>query len=117
MAAPAEDGHMTGAGPAVAEMYGCKFDKLWAATKERAKQELPTRRDALPRLEVHQLREVSRGFPASTAVATDGLTMRPYQLLCDDALQVLATIFEAFEVSTVLRPQWGLLDMPLLRLL
>ena len=110
------DGTRTASGLDVANHYGQHFGRLWAATTTRPAQQPPPpmQRSALPRITAQQLRTLSRGWSAITAVGADGFAMCHYQHICDEGLEVLSGMFEAFELSTIFPPQWNMLGMPLL---
>ncbi len=115
------DGILTADPERMTEAYRAKYVKRWnngedtAAADVRRKQSpwATTARCALPMPLPTDIREASRAFPHTTAVAYDGMAMRHYDMLTDDALRVLGNIILTMEyIARVPPPSWKPLLCP-----
>ncbi len=118
----APDGIITAEPSRVVAAYRAKYSKRWngpeaANGEDRPRTQAPWRQAArchLPRATPAQLREASRAFSHDTAVAFDGIALRHYDMMTDDALHVLASIIVAMEAVGRLPPQLEALLMPMI---
>ena len=68
----------------------------------------------MPRLTAQQLRDAGLATSVSKSVPYDGIHPRHMAMLSDQGLGVLAMIWEAFELTTVLSPQVQVTMAPLI---
>ncbi len=132
------DGVVTADPRALLASYAAKYDDLWnkaARERERRRTELqsaqarlgakigggrpepPWRKGkATPlwRPEPGELRTIARTFRKDTVVAFDGVALRHYDMMSDEALGVVADIMEVMETVGALPSQLRLTEMPLL---
>jgi hypothetical protein len=90
-----------------------KYGRAWAADEAEGRYVWPDRQ-SLPRLTPEELREASKSFKKSTAIAYDGIHCRHYAMLCDGALSALGGLLEACELLGTLPRQSRMVVTPLL---
>ncbi len=124
----APDGCLASSPIRLLDTYRSKYDGLWNRGACRAVNATPkdsgggsrlpwhdrTVREAFPRSTPSQLREASLTFRERTLVAFDGVAMRHYALLSDDALEVLADFVLVIEYLGHLPQQLHFTAMPLI---
>ncbi len=90
-----------------------KYAKAWADDGDSGWYQ-STKREALPRLAPADLREASRLFKRTTAIAYDGIHVRHYAMLSDGALEALGGLLEVCELVGTFPRQARLVVTPLL---
>ncbi len=113
VAAKTEGGAMSSAPEEMLDEQRRRFRELWRPAQRAFRYDW---KDAgeLPRVEAARLREVASTFAHRTSQTYDGFHPRLLAALSDDALEVLATLLQAVEVSGRWPRQIGLVVSALL---
>ena len=82
-----------------------KYGEMWQAKSSGERLPRHQSREHLPRLEPDFIRQVSRSYKVTAARSYDGLHMRHFSLLGDDALKAWALMIEVTEMVGILPQQ------------